>query len=539
MPSPTHSPLVRIELPTPAAASRHYRRPTERGFTREERDRTTVLFGGLTWKHEALVQAAFTNLGYRAESLPDPDVAAFQAGKEYGNNGQCNPTYFTVGNLVRHLQSLEARGMSRAEIIETHVFLTAGACGPCRFGMYESEYRLALRNSGFEGFRVLLFDLGEGMEQSVSTQGLLMNQEFFLGILNALNAADVLNEMAALTRPFERQAGATANALRGAVDLVASAMKTQPRFRMRPAAFEDLGRLASQLLGRRLPSALAGAGRLFDEVPVDRLQVKPVVKVIGEFWAQTTEGDGNYRMVSFLEREGAQVLLEPIASLILYMIHQAVQQCQDRRGLMPGSRMKEFRLRMGEAVFRYEYRKMLAALGGAGRDLLDQRKLRELARGHYDSRAEGGEGHTEIAKNIYYARHRLAHMVLSLKPFGCMPSTQSDAVQAAVVAQEQDMVYLAVETSGEGEINAHSRVQMALSEARAKALREFAGVLQQIGWSHDDLRRYADAHPELSRQLYRIPPAPGLASMAARTAIHIAERARRERWTPKAVVAVA
>jgi len=37
------------------------------------------------------------------------------------------------------------------------VFFTAGACGPCRFGMYEAEYRLALRNAGFDGFRVLLF----------------------------------------------------------------------------------------------------------------------------------------------------------------------------------------------------------------------------------------------------------------------------------------------------------------------------------------------------------------------------------------------
>ena len=52
--------------------------------------------------------------------------------------------------------------------------------------------------------------------------------------------------------------------------------------------------------------------------------------------------------------------------------------------------------------------------------------------------------------------------VLSIGPFGCMPSTQSDGAQSAVVAHYKDMIDLPIETSGEGEVNAHSRVQMAL-----------------------------------------------------------------------------
>src|SRR5215510_7905478 len=135
----------------------HFKKPVERGFTKDERGHTTLLFGGLTWKHERLVHAALESLGYLAEALPAPDVAAFQLGKEYGNNGQCNPTYFTVGNLVQFLQKLEEQGKSRQDILDNYVFFTAGACGPCRFGMYEAEYRLALRNSGFDGFRVMLF----------------------------------------------------------------------------------------------------------------------------------------------------------------------------------------------------------------------------------------------------------------------------------------------------------------------------------------------------------------------------------------------
>jgi hypothetical protein len=32
--------------------------------------------------------------------------------------------------------------------------------------MYEAEYRLALRNSGFDGFRVLLFQQSGGLTQT-------------------------------------------------------------------------------------------------------------------------------------------------------------------------------------------------------------------------------------------------------------------------------------------------------------------------------------------------------------------------------------
>ena len=34
----------------------HFHRPVERAFTADERARVTILFGGLTWKHEELIR---------------------------------------------------------------------------------------------------------------------------------------------------------------------------------------------------------------------------------------------------------------------------------------------------------------------------------------------------------------------------------------------------------------------------------------------------------------------------------------------------
>ena len=208
----------------------HFKRPFERAFKKNERENTTILFGGLTWKHEKLIKGALEGLGYKTDYIPVPDKKAFQLGKEYGNNGQCNPTYFTVGNLVQHLQNLEAQGKTREEIKENYVFFTAGACGPCRFGMYEAEYRLALRNSGFDGFRVIIFQQTGGLSQEEAEAGLEMNLDFFLGLLNAMMIGDLLNDIAYQIRPYEINKGETDKVLDEAIEMVYQKFRTKSHF---------------------------------------------------------------------------------------------------------------------------------------------------------------------------------------------------------------------------------------------------------------------------------------------------------------------
>ncbi|MDM7916646.1 MAG: activator of (R)-2-hydroxyglutaryl-CoA dehydratase, partial [Candidatus Eisenbacteria bacterium] len=519
---------------TSASPAHHFRRQAERLFTADQRKDTTILFGGLTWKHEKLVHGGLEGLGYKVEILPVPDVRAFQLGKEYGNNGQCNPTYFTVGNLVQFLQRLEEQGAPRREIEDRYVFFTAGACGPCRFGMYEAEYRLALRNAGFEQFRVLLFQQSAGLNQAEVEAGLEMNLDFFLAILNALSIGDLLNEIGYQIRPYEVNPGDTDRALDEIMDDLHETLRAHKPFLLEgwkaslarsigaEQSVNSLGKFLTQAFGDELTAVLRRARARLDAIPVDRLRVKPIVKITGEFWAQTTEGDGNFKMFSFLEREGAQVLVEPIATWICYMIHGAQNKIRDRKGLEEGLVVPSWRdpiarlrvesraskrirkLKIARRMFVREYERYRKALGGQAHELADQLELERIAHPFYNSRAGGGEGHLEVAKNVYYHNKDLCHMVLSLKPFGCMPSTQSDGVQSAIVSQFPEMIYLPIETSGEGEINAHSRVQMALGEAKAKAKAEFQQALESTGKRLDQIRTFVAQHPELSRPMYRV-----------------------------------
>ena len=110
----------------------HYTAYKPRAFSRDERDTVTILYGGLTWKHERLMQGVFHNLNYKAEPLPNVTRADLDAGKELIDVGACCPTTFVTGNLVNFLKQ-EVETNSKQDVIDNYIYLTAGACGACRF----------------------------------------------------------------------------------------------------------------------------------------------------------------------------------------------------------------------------------------------------------------------------------------------------------------------------------------------------------------------------------------------------------------------
>jgi hypothetical protein len=105
-------------------------------------------------------------------------------------------------------------------------------------------------------------------------------------------------------------------------------------------------------------------------------------------------------------------------------------------------------------------------------------------------------------------------------------------VQSAVVNKFKDMIFLPIETSGEGEVNAHSRVQMALGEAKVRAKLEFEESLRSTGKSLADIKDYIANHPELKRPFYQVPHREGVAGTAANFILHVNNRMNRDarRW---------
>jgi len=491
----------RLGLPTQHA--KNWIDEVPREFTAKQRAHTTILVCGLTMAHDLFIQSALRGIGYNVRAMDVPDNDALQYGREYGNRGQCNPTYFTVGNLVKYLDGLREQGMKTEDIVKNHVFITAGACGPCRFGTYVTEYRKALRDSGFEGFRVLLFQQTGGLKQATGDEiGLKMDPQFFWGIIRAVLIGDALNVLGYRIRPYEVEPGSTDRALEKSKGLIAEAFATN-----------------SSLL-----VALYNARKTLSSVKVDRTKVKPKVGIIGEFWAMTTEGDGNYGLQRFLEGEGAEVDIQIVTAWLLYMVWQGRYDTNKRAELRGTDKKKDVdggskfslegvdvRKRMvslwaGEKVLRTMFQTIANGLGLRHHHLSDMDAIADISHAFYDNNLRGGEGHMEVGKLIQNVAYSKVNMTLSVKPFGCMPSSSvSDGIQSFITELYPQAIFLPIETNGDGAVNVYSRVQMQLFKAKQAAQKEVDKALADVGMTIEEVRAYIAKHPELNHPFHKSP----------------------------------
>jgi predicted nucleotide-binding protein (sugar kinase/HSP70/actin superfamily) len=496
---------------------------------KRERDAIEIMNTGLTPAQDYFVEGALAGLGYRMRWIGTANQKALQVGKEFGNRGQCNPTHFTVGNLVQELIRLrDEEGIPTEKIISDYVFLTAGACGPCRFGMYVTEYRKALRDAGFDGFRVMLFQQQGGLSQVTGDDlGLVFDLDFFLAVARALIAGDVLNAIGWRIRPYEVAPGATDRAMDEAKRVIHAALK-------------DHGGKPWQ----RYVEALREARAIFERVEIDPLRCRAKVSVIGEFWALHTEGDGNYNLKSFLEREGSECIVQPVLATILYNIWEVARDTEERlmvRGadralwglgdldeLGAGKRLVNMKL--ANVALRGSFQSFANLAGLHDYELPDMWRVAELAKDLYAHDLRGGEGHLEVGKLVMNAVDKKSHMVVSVKPFGCMPSSGvSDGVQSAVQAKFANVPFVAVETSGDGATNFYSRVLMTLFAAKRAAEDELARAYEACGVTEAEVRAFLRENPRYASPLRQPAKTEGVTGRAALLVHEVAPLVRASR----------
>ena len=363
--------------------------------------------------------------------------------------------------------------------------------------MYVTEYRKALRDAGFDGFRVMLFQQQGGLSQATGeASGLELNPAFFIGLLKGLIAGDVINGIGYRLRPYEKVPGATDKAIAEAKDICRDAL----------------------LHKKSILRALMKSKKLFAAVEVDRTAPKPKVSIIGEFWAMTTEGDGNYQLQRFVEKEGAEADIQFVTAWILYNLWEVRFDTASRAELRGMDKSKyglggtgeygvfqrKIGLWAGNIALRSAFQTFAYAGGFYGYTLPDMDAVAEVAAPYYNNDLRGGEGHMEVGKLILNVVKSKATMTLSVKPFGCMPSSGvSDGVQSLINEKFPGTIFCAVETSGDGAVNFQSRVQMYLFKARQAAQAEFDKALADTGLTLEKLQSFLKENPRYASPLHK------------------------------------
>src|SRR5262249_37236793 len=160
------------------------------------------------------------------------------------------------------------------------------------------EYRFALKNAGFDGFRVLLFKDSDGIKAASGEPGLKFTVDFGFGMLNALHLGDVINDLIYQIRPFEVNKGESDRVFREAVDRLCADLRSRKSFeiekrapdwakpKFKSSAFlrntaNVLGKWHEHMWGRDHLGSLRSTREKLNSIEVDRTRVKPVVKITG------------------------------------------------------------------------------------------------------------------------------------------------------------------------------------------------------------------------------------------------------------------
>ena len=160
---------------------------------------------------------------------------------------------------------------------------------------------------------------------------------------------------------------------------------------------------------------------------------------------------------------------------------------------------KMWGLRAADWFVRGLFRTYATILGLRRYHLPDMDHIAEISHRFYDNNLRGGEGHMEVGKLIHNVVDQKVNMTLSIKPFGCMPSSAvSDGVQSLITELYPSAIFLPIETNGDGAVNVYSRVQMQLFKARQAAEKEVQDTLVQTGWTMQEFKSRASRHPKLA-----------------------------------------
>jgi predicted nucleotide-binding protein (sugar kinase/HSP70/actin superfamily) len=353
--------------------------------------------------------------------------------------------------------------------------------------------------------------------------GLDFDLPITFGSLWAIFCADLVQDLEYQVRPFEVEAGRTDAVVRESVDYLFDVFRNRPHK-------ETWRAVTWHLTTPYFTRALREVHRRFGAIEVDRLRPKPIVKITGEFYLQTVEGDPNYNIHRWLEAEGAEVYPAAVTVWMDYLLRFGLQRFEDYSGIERGARLKLGAGRAAQALYRWTFDRLRGAMGDLPRELPSQFELRRLAAPYFHSRLDGGEGDMLVGKALWAHQHKKAHMICELSPYACMPNTMSIGAMAGAIGKYPDLLYAPLEIKGDAEVHALSRCQMILTEAKKRAQTEFDSALETTGLTLDEVRGYLDAHPAMRRATYRIPRHGGAAGTAANLVLHVAERMGRGRF---------
>lgn len=418
--------------------------------------------------------AALRADGFNAEALSISNRDDVRVGRRHTSGKECLPMMLTLGTLINRVQSDRDDG-------STFAFFMPTACGPCRFGVYNSLHKIVLERLGLdERVRVISpsdADYFEGTRPDFSAR-------LWIGFLTH----DLLQSMRHHVQPTERTSGA------------AQAIYSKYFERLiRELAMPGKGTLASALtqLGAGMwgmRDLIRDAAREFAEAEGEPRRI-PTVAVVGEIYVRL-DPFANDHLVRRLESHGLRVQFAPFVEWLEYSNYISEQRIIDGRAITSDNGIKAgFTGLVQRVTSRVLYGICTRALKWNERTEIPD----VLSSGErFVHPALTGEAVLTVGGPMYEFERGHIDGVVIVGPHECMPCKVAEA-RFARIGEQVRLPQLAVYSTGDGiDTEAVDRFAFELWElergsAHAASVAHHAGVTDTR-----ELRRPTDSSDESS-----------------------------------------
>ncbi len=429
-------------------------RPVERDFTRAEREHTTILFGGLTWKHEQLIRGALEGLGYKVRAArhartSPPSSSARSTATTASATRPTSPSATSCSTCRSSRRRACPARTSSTTTCSSPPARAARAGSACT--KPSTAWRCATPASTASACCSSSSPAGSTSREADA--GLEMNVDFFLAILNAMNMGDLAqrrrlpdppvrdrggrDRRACSTRRwtscdevFRTRAAVAARRARcgslmkmtlgGTADIRRQVPRPALRRRATSTRSEDVARQARRRRGRPHPRQahrqdhrrVLGADhrgrRQLQHVPVPRARGRAGARRAGRHLDHVHDPPGQ------ADEHGPRGR------------RRTRRRCR-RRGAstsawreLRGPRKKNAQLTLAEAIFKREWNRLRDALGGIPHELTDQYELQRIGAPATTTRAPAAARATSRSPRTSTTRTRTCAT-------WCCPSSRSGA----------------------------------------------------------------------------------------------------------------
>lgn len=265
-------------------------------FTLEMKETHTILVPMMLPIHFRLLKKLFDLDGYKVEFLDSMSPNIINVGLKYVNNDTCYPAQLTIGQLLDATLNL---GYDPHKI----ALLLPQTGGGCRASNYISLLRKALKKANLEFIPVLSFNL-LGMEEN---PGFNLNKDFIKKAVFAVLYGDMIMNLKNQVRPYEANAGATAQV----VDTVCSYLESEFE------AERGFTRKQLKINCDVILKEFAGVRQVTGHK-------KTRVGIVGEIYVKFAPL-GNNNLEAMLENENCEVVVPGLMDFVLYTIDAGVE----------------------------------------------------------------------------------------------------------------------------------------------------------------------------------------------------------------------